>query len=304
MTQRLILEISGPRMGSTNLRQHLSAFDRVEALGELFLPDFPLAEDLMADVAEAMAARGLRRPADRAALAEVLRADPIEGIEAALDACVRRGTPHPVLKLGMSHLSAPQMDQLIRHFRPFGMVLHRAPIDQFISREKAVSVRTWFRRDTTGIKPRITPASFRGFRARQENHLRMGLHLLRRHGCPHLVFVYEDLYAQPARVHELLARRFEEAGFDLGAHQGWVSEMPRQDNSPSRAGKVENWDVFLAGMGKGPPVDMERYRIEGSSVLMNAQILAERLLPRSALRGLARRIGISGMPERGAKAGG
>jgi hypothetical protein len=288
-------------MGSTNLRRHLQAFERVEALGELFRPAFPVAEDLVEDIAEAMAARGLRRPEGRADLTAVLQSDPIEGIEAALDACVRRGTPHPVLKLGMSHLSAPDMDRFIRHFRPFGMILHRAPIDQFISREKAVSVKTWFEVDTTQLKPEISPAAFRAFHARQQNHLCMGLHLLRKHDCPSVAFAYDDLYAHPGSIHERLRASFAGAGVDLGTHRGRVDEMPRQDRAASRRDKVRNWDAFEADMAAGRTVDMEVYDLEGSPLLLEAQPLSERLLPRGVLSGIARRLGISGMPTPGVK---
>jgi hypothetical protein len=301
--QRLILEISGPRMGSTNLRRHLSAFAKVEALGEFFNPkagppEGP-SEDLCQDISAAMAARGLPRPSDPRALGRLAVAHPLDAVSAALDACARRGTPLAVLKLAPGHLPSQAVRRIVQRFHPFGIVLHRAPIDQFISREKALSLRAWEAVDTTALRPDIRPPAFRAWRWRQENHLRMGLHLLRRYGCPHLVFRYEEVYADPARTGETLARAFREAGFDLGARSGRVAELPRQDRARSRADKVGNWAAFEAGLSRGRSVDLERYDVEGSGLLLDAQMAAERLLPRAMLRGVAKRLRISGMPERG-----
>jgi hypothetical protein len=305
--QRLILEILGPRMGSTNLSRHLEAFEKVEALGEFFNPGYPLPEDLVADVSDAMAAQGLPRAGSRRRQAEIAQAHPLEAVDAAIGVCLERGTPHPVLKLAPGHLSGPDTARLVRRFRPYGIVLHRAPIDQFISRKKALSLRTWRSVDTTAIRPTLDPKAFRAWRWRQENHLRLGTYLLRKHGHSSLIFRYEEIYADPTRIGDLLARSFGEAGLDLG-RRGEVDELPRQDKAATRDDKVSNWDAFKADMGTGRTVDMESYDVEGSPLPSNAQLLLERVLPKSTLQGVARQLGLSGMPtykaegRKGAKA--
>ncbi|MEM9795120.1 MAG: hypothetical protein AAF919_01435 [Pseudomonadota bacterium] len=296
---KLIFELSGPRVGSTAFRYALRGFSRIEALGELLNPRSfePYGWE------EAFTAQARKAGHDIEDGIQAMRAfcvaNPLEAVEIGLRTFDGLGAEYGVLKLAPGHLGAPLTDALLRRFRPAGIVLRRNPADQYISREKALSLRAWRGVDTTDIKPELEVGAFRAFRRRQQNHYQMGCFLMRRHGLPYRVLDYQELIDARTPLRQRLPDLFASLGMELGAYDDASEQMRKQDKSTARADKVQNWDAFQDALRTQNALhELDMMNLDGATAVLRAQLLGEGLLPRSTLRRLATRVGMSGMPTR------
>jgi hypothetical protein len=295
---QLILEISGPRLGSTTFRRKLEGFGGIMSVGELFNRR-PRADPDHGDALLEAARRLGHAPGPDAVAMRSWAADsPVEAIAVALEAAREAGRSHAVVKVAPGHLSSPRLAEIVDLYRPVGIVLLRAPIDQYISRQKALSLGAWRSVDTTQMRPRIDAAAFRAARRRQQNHCRMGLYLLRRFECPVAILRYETLYAEGRDPLDVIRETFAGLGVSLPPASSPSDDLARQDRSGDRSEKVSNWADFHAEMARlGALEELDEVDLDFRPALMRAQIAVEAVASRSLLRRVSSWAGMSGMPE-------
>lgn len=301
----LVVEISGPRVGSTSFRKKLQAFPNVAAFGELFNPTagpiglgFP--EHLLLPFTEEAKDRGIQMEPNYRALNACIAKDPIGAVDIALAASTKQGFDMVVLKLAPGHLETRNFIEIVRRFRPIGAILYRSPIDQFISREKAFKTKAWKEVDTTELRPIISAKAFLAWRWRQQHHLQMGRYIFERERRPYFVLSYEELYEREADPIQLLRTRFGTVGIALGEADAVADDLPKQDRSKSHADKVANWRDFEKDVENiGGKTKFDTLDLKGNPLRLRAHLFAETTLPWHILRRLAGLAGVSGMPQRG-----
>ena len=295
---QLILEISGPRLGSTSFRRKLEGFGGILSVGELYHPKPDAHCDHVEALLESCRRLGHAPGSDGLALRRWAATAPVEAAEVALEAARAAGRPHVVVKAGLGNPGGPGLARVIDVHRPIGLLLLRAPIDQYISRQKALSLGAWRSVDTTEMRPRIDVAAFRAARRRQQNHYRMGLYLLRRAGCPVAILRYEELYAEERDPLEVIRETFAEVGVSLPPATSPTDDLARQDRSRERSEKVANWGDFQAEMARlGALEELDHVDLAFRPSLMRAQLAVERVASRALLRRVSQWTGMSGMPE-------
>lgn len=303
----LVVEISGPRVGSTSFRKKLQAFPNIAALGEFFNPTagpigLGLPEHLLMPFKEKAKEREILVEPTYKSLNAYVKTDPIGAVDIALAASNQQGFKVAILKLAPGHLETPHFTELVRRFQPIGAILHRSPINQYISREKAFQAKAWKEVDTTELRPTISTRAFLSWRWRQQHHLQMGRYILEREGRPYFVLSYEELYERGADPIQLLKTRFENVGIALGEADAAADDLPKQDRSKSRADKVANWRDFEKDLEKiGDKAKLDTLDLKGNPLLLRTHLFAETTLPWNILRRFASIAGVSGMPQRGSK---
>jgi hypothetical protein len=294
---RLILEISGPRLGSTSFRRKLTSFGSFVTFGELFHQGQDAHAENLAYLRKAYQQNGHNPGTEDIEIRRLARANPKNAIDRALDVAKAQGVSFAVIKIAPSHLRANELNEIIRQYDCIGIILVRAPIDQYISRQKALELNVWKNVDTTAIRPTISSKAFRSARRRLQNHFRMAVYLLERWQRTKIVISYEDLYNQENDTMEVLRAALAPLQIPLPKGLVPVDDLRRQDAEKDRSKKVANWDTFIAEIEEQRALtELETFDLHSQPIMMRAQMLAETLLPEDALRWLARKLGVSGMP--------
>jgi LPS sulfotransferase NodH len=284
---RLLLLIASPRAGSTNFERLLRSFEGGEAFGEIF---HPTGGTSAKNAAAFLDRRGVEHGGDpsraRAAARAIVRADPVAACGELLEMAAERGAVVAEAKLFAGFLPARTLDAILSRFRPVCVRLHRAPIDAFISYEKARMAGAWRSVDTTGLRPGISARAFGFWKWKQENFYQMAGYLMARNGIAPVDLAYEDLYRDEdaaGRLGALLAGQ----GLDIGRRRRGGA-LARQDRAQGRAEKVADWEGFLADhRRRAPEAGLSAWRFEGSRAALWGQMQAERVVPREAMRRVA-----------------
>ncbi len=244
------MEISGPRLGFTSFRRKLEGFGGILSIGDLFNAAPNAHCDHNDALLEAARRMGQAPCPDPMALRRWAGAAPVGAIAVALEAARASGATHVVVKVAPGHLSSPSLARIVDVHRPLGILLLRVPIDQYISRQKAMALKTWRMIDMTAVKPRIDATAFRAARRRQLNQNRMGLYLLQRFGCAVETLRYETLDADGGDPMEILQQTFRRLVVMLVSGGRPAADLTRQDRSAARENKVANWKDFHAEMAR------------------------------------------------------
>lgn len=290
-TPRLVLELSLPRCGTTSLMRLMRGFAHVATYGEVFHPT-----EFWVTGPEARAVFGAEMPPE--ALHDRLRADPVWGLERILGHAAGLGRRYAEFKLFPHHLRTGQIERVVARFRPVGFVMHRAPVDIYISHKKQTVTGAWEGVSTSHIRPELDAREFLRWRWRQQYHLQMGRRILERAGVPIVILSYEELYGPGAAPpEETLAAAFRAAGVELGPFDPGVERLRRQDETADRARKVLNWEAFSGAVERASGRDaLERFDVMGRRAVVDILRLMETSVPRGLIRNASRLLRVSAVP--------
>lgn len=142
------------------------------------------------------------------------------------------------------HLPVYCVRQLLEGSRPPCIVLHRNPIDSFISNVKAAQTSKFENVDTTDISVSLIPQKYVEWYNNHAQFYGMIIHMLERAQAPYIVMKYDDLYgADKPHLSDQLLEQLEPLGVSLGGYKG-ANELMKQDRETDYARKVANWDDF------------------------------------------------------------
>jgi hypothetical protein len=280
---QLILEVSLPRSGTTSLMRLMRGFEHVATYGEVFHTSrfWVTGPEAEAVFATEMAPGALHTR---------LRSDPVWGLERILEHAAATGKSYAEFKLSPHHLHLRQIERIIARFRPIGFVMHRAPVDIYISHKKQTVSGAWEATPTTHIVPELDAKEFLRWRWRQQYHLQMGHRLLERARVPIVTLRYEDLYGPDRPAPETqIKEAFAAQGADFGTFDATVERLQRQDTTDDRAAKVLNWAAFSKAITEAAGPDaLERFDLIGSRFAVDGLRMIEKTAPRGLIQRAAR----------------
>jgi len=179
------------------------------------------------------------------------------------------------------HASMTDLDEIACRFRPKAYILHRRPIDVFISNMKALKVGAWTQANTTEIKPRLAKQKFTEFWGRTRRHYLFAGKILRRHGLPVEASSYEDIYASAQSPVEAVA---DLLNIDIPESGDGDLKLNKQDKSDTPAEKVANWDEFAAELeAAGLTAMLDDYALDRFSMMDWLRFQIETRLPQELL---------------------
>ncbi|RII39087.1 hypothetical protein DL237_07945 [Pseudooceanicola sediminis] len=281
MTQ-IILEFSGPRTGSSALRYMLLGSPNVIGLGEVFHSTD--AWELRANpttIYGTDAVDGERlKPEIAAHLGALRRSDPAAMLGELQKVAEAKGLGAIQLKIFPGHLTFRQIDEIMTRFSPVCYMMHRAPIEMYVSICKAKAVGAWGRVDTTDIKPELSPAAFRQWQKTQQTYFQVSRFLAERRGLDMAELSYEQVYQSGRPSIEVVQQFYTDLGVDLGDCAPVEGGLTKQDKTSEIAGKVSNWAAFEAGLKKLNAADrLWSFETHGQTAKMIKALVVERLLP-------------------------
>lgn len=247
-----IVFFATPRSGSSNLVRILSGFPNVASFGEVFhAQGFRAGAIGQEDFAVFVEGMGK----NEGFLATGARKRPLVAMNLMERFADAQGRPIFTMKIFPGHLKPKKFEKLINTRKPRSVLLHRRPIDTYISLQKARSHRKWARIDTTDMTVSLKPDGFIAWRRSVENYYIRAKELLTAAGATFAVLAYEDLYADGGYAHERVDQIVRELGMNPGP---WTAqrEMIKQDKATSREEQVVNWGPFLRALERREAVHL------------------------------------------------
>jgi len=246
----ILIVLSQPRSGTTQLAAQLATHSNINFLGEIFhdgqgfmctwggTPDF--ARPIIQGVAKQL---GASDPDAAPCALNCIRNDPAKTVN--LLARTDFGRPQIFcFKIFPNHVSFAEYKRILRLSRCHVLSLVRSPIDCFISRSKARTIAAFKSVDTTDIKPSIEARAFVKFWSSRRRFMRANLRTTRELSVRNVLATYENLYTADAASAEKVASLLKSLNLEGGEHRP-VRSLPRQDRSAGREDKVANWPEFV-----------------------------------------------------------
>jgi hypothetical protein len=240
------------RCGSSRLISVLGGFAGLNVKGEIFNPRVAVSLD-----------------AETAALAAVAGIADVEGIFDPRLVHWIRAHPNAVLdflanlqpkqmlvfKLFGQHIpDASHRQQVMARPDTVFLLIHRRPVDVYISTLKSIVVKGVRHIDTTGVTVTGNVQQFLAALKDWTSWYDEIRAALARSGRPFVDVSYEDDIARPD---EVLVKRLVEKLANLGVDPGpflgiWGRHLERQDRSETYGEKMANWDQFSAELRERP----------------------------------------------------
>jgi len=269
-----IFIISTPRSGTTQVSTLLSSFLAVRNFSEPFNPRRPsyFDDETLAQFSDSVGVQFETHHDPK--LKEWIDQHPAQTLALLLELSKpsHRGASAKVFD---GHLTRAQFEKYVAqlpdsHF----LFIQRSPIDSYISFMKARAQDKWLSVDTTQKSVQIDVDEFVAWHAQQAIWFRDARDIVARWNRPSADLVYEDHLLCQDRVAtnhirsalkdmgiaiptpilrqlSIGAKQAINAGFGALGRKPMFNELislKKQDLSPSRAAKVENWEEFLSGV--------------------------------------------------------
>jgi hypothetical protein len=241
-----ILLFAIPRTGSTNLARVMSGFSDVLSFEEVFHNEaLYVGNQNQGAFSNYLKANGLEFDDiyDRRVVGffkhNLGRAFNLMGGYAAEKGCTQFS-----VQIFLGHLPSYSIRRLLERRRMPSIVLHRNPIDSFISNVKAAVMEKFEHVDTTDLQVTLNAQRYVDWYNRHAQFYGMVLYYLQKTETPYVVMKYDDIYqdGQP-HLSEQLRDKLGGIGVSLGEFHG-AKELTKQDRSSDYAKKVANWDEF------------------------------------------------------------
>jgi hypothetical protein len=253
---KLVCILGVGRTGTNHLASILSSIPEIESRREVFNPthDNRMQPNELEEWSR-LSGVAFPPPRKRHKAAKLIRRRP----ELALDCLARLMQPEKKIltfKVFMGHLSARQVRTAIIGRPDTAIVfIRRRPIDIYISRRKAETLKKWGGVDTTEMKIAIDAGEFLSWRRRAEAWYRSLEAACWSSGKPFQLLSYEEdidiAPAQVARRFRSILERFGVDGLTIPDDEQFAG-YERQDRNSDVRERIANWPDFhsrLAAMG-------------------------------------------------------
>jgi hypothetical protein len=251
MRARFVCILGTGRTGSSHLIQLLQNCSELNVKGELF--HIRSMARLTASDQAKLREESKGEIADAKTLCEWRRRHP----RRTLDALYENGNRRPlVFKLFQGHLAKEAVAGDILSRPDIGYILlHRRPIDSYISRMKAGAVRRHEKIDTTAIKPELEPKRFIYWARPLKEWYEWLENEINRRALPCYPICFERHIENRTAVETFseLHKRLEALGCPLAPIARKMQGYERQDGEPDFRNRVANWPEFEAELCSRAP---------------------------------------------------
>jgi hypothetical protein len=287
MTQ-LLLTVSAPRMGTNLLDSVLRGFASACCVHEMFncwgSKVFPVyVAELYGIGKDAVTKEQLDF------VQKTRRNDPEALFEHVVAIAEERGKTVVNMKIFPDYISDKFRDHLLDKHHPVCIIMHRKPIDVYISFGKAKLLGKYHSVNTTDMKSPLNAQHYRLWKRNTQRHYYRWFRALGERGLAYTVLGYDDLVNAGRQRHALVADALRSKGLELGPYEH-IDSYAKQDRNAEPGERVTNWEQFLEDLGCGAddPI-LTRFDLGEPPLAMQASLAVERIIPRAVYRRLTSR---------------
>ncbi len=295
----IVILLSAPRSGTTQLAGMLRSYAKLNFLGETFHGGKHCISswshfhaDAKPVITRAACAILGRPPLNSSEAFRAIKRDPVKALRIIAESDSSPATTF-AFKVFPGHISLSEFGKILKAVRCDVIVVSRSPVDTYISRLKADKLGIWKKIDTTEIKPNIYEEKFREYHEDISNYFRAYYDVARRSANNVVTLSYDQIYKSGNPPDQVVDMMLRDLGLDVGDCATEQVLQP-QDRTPNRANKVSNWDEFVEGielMGASHMLDRIEFRNPISSGDYRKFLIAKAI--RQAVRRITRRNSIS-----------